>query len=140
MKLLNVLIVEDNEPDVLLTEEVLSLAGIEADISVARDGVEAIDFIVKNKSYDQAITPDLVMLDINLPKLNGKEVLSFIKSNPKYAGIHIIMYTSSKLETDILFCYKAGVDLYLNKPYAMNDFEKVIEALKKFKAQKLDSN
>lgn len=138
MKKIHVLIVEDNEPDVLLTEEVIALAGISAEIQVARDGVEAIDFILKNKQYADAVTPDVVMLDINLPKLNGREVLSFIKSNPKYAGIHVVMYTSSHLETDILFCYKAGVDLYLNKPYAMKDFEKVIEALKKFKIQVLD--
>lgn len=139
MKKINVLIVEDNEPDVLLTEEVLAMAGIETNILVARDGVEAIDYILKNKEYTEAITPDLVMLDINLPKLNGKEVLSFIKSNPKYAGIHVVMYTSSNLETDILYCYKAGVDLYLNKPYAMTEFEKVIAALKKFKIQVLDN-
>lgn len=139
MKNLNVLIVEDNEPDILLTEEVLSLAGIDANIIIARDGVEAIDCILKNKQYTGTDTPDLVLLDINLPKLNGKEVLSFIKSNPKYSGIHVVMYTSSNLETDILFCYKTGVDLYLNKPYAMTDFEKVIEALKKFKLQILDT-
>ncbi len=138
MKKLNVLIVEDNEPDVILTEEVLSLAGIDAGIMVARDGVEAIDCILKNRQYVNTVTPDLVLLDINLPKLNGKEVLSFIKSNPKYANIHVVMYTSSHLETDILFCYKTGVDLYLNKPYAMTDFEKVIDALKKFKTQILD--
>lgn len=138
MKKINVLIVEDNEPDILLTEEVLAMAGIETDLLVARDGAEAIDCILKNKQYEQAATPDLVMLDINLPKLNGKEVLSFIKSDPKYANIPVVMYTSSNLETDILFCYKAGVDLYLNKPYAMSDFEKVIESLKKFKLQILD--
>lgn len=138
MKKINVLIVEDNEPDILLTEEVLSLAGIDANIIIARDGVEAIDCILKNKQYANVVTPDLVLLDINLPKLNGKEVLSFIKSNPKYAGIHVVMYTSSNLETDILFCYKTGVDLYLNKPYAMTDFEKIIEAFKKLKIQVLD--
>lgn len=138
MKKINVLIVEDNEPDVLLTEEVLAMAGIQTNILVARDGVEAIDCILKNNQYTQAITPDLVMLDINLPKLNGKEVLSFIKSNSKYANIHVVMYTSSHLETDILYSYKAGVDLYLNKPFAIADFDKVIAALKNFKQQVLD--
>ena len=135
MKKINVLIEEDNEADVFTTRQVRSLSDITANIVVARDGAEAIDCILETTTYKLDALPYLVMLDINLPKLNGKKVLSFIKSNPKYNNSNVVMYTSSNLETDILFCYKAEVNLYLNKPSAINEFDKIVATLVFFKTQ-----
>jgi CheY-like chemotaxis protein len=132
MKTVNVLLVEDNEADVLLTGEILYQAGVENEIMVARDGSEAIDFIAKRNKFSNAITPDLVLLDINLPKTDGKDVLYFIKNNVPGKTIPVIMYTSSTLESDKLFCYENNADLYLNKPSLIEDFDKVIIAIKEF--------
>ena len=132
MKTVNVLLVEDNEADVLLTSEILFQAGVKNEIIIARDGKEAIDFITRQKQYINAATPDLVLLDINLPKTDGKEVLYFIKNNVPGKPIPVIMYTSSTLESDKLFCYENKADLFLNKPALIEDFDKVILAIKEF--------
>jgi CheY-like chemotaxis protein len=121
---LTVLLVEDNEGDVVLTSELLfQAAGVEKKLYVANDGAEAIDYILKRDKYIQAERPDLIVLDINLPKISGKEVLSFIKFNEAYRSIPVIIYTSSGAETDILYCYENNANLYLTK--ASDEMESV---------------
>ena len=132
MKTVTVLLVEDNEADILLTSEILYQAGVENEIMVARDGREAIDYVTKQNKFVNAITPDLVLLDINLPKTDGKEVLYFIRNNVPGKCIPVIMYTSSKLESDKLFCYENKADLFLVKPGLIEDFDKVVLAIKEF--------
>ena len=132
MRDLKVLLVEDNEADIILTSEVLSSAGIDQSLKVARDGAEAIQIITREGRFVNEQIPDLVLLDINLPKINGKEVLSFIKKNDAYKSIPVIMYTSSDLEKDIIDCYDAGADLYLNKSHSMDSYEKVVKTLREF--------
>jgi CheY-like chemotaxis protein len=135
MKELTVLLVEDNEGDALLTSELLcGLAGIEMKLHVAIDGAEAIDYILKKDKYAHAVTPDLVVLDINLPKINGKEVLTFIKGNDQCQSIPVIMYTSSESETDILYCYERKANLYLTKANTEAELEQVAATFKKFAA------
>jgi len=135
MNELTVLLVEDNEGDALLTEELLNqAAGIKMKLYVAKDGTEAIDCILKRDKYTHAGTPDFVVLDINLPKIDGKEVLTFIKGNELYQSLPVIMYTSSESETDMLFCYKKGADLYLSKANTEAEAELVVTAFKKFVA------
>ncbi len=128
----NILLIEDNEADVLMTKLMLQQAGLENGISVARDGVEAIEFLSKQNEFSNAITPDLVILDINLPKKNGKEVLDFIKIKMQHSSIPVIMYTSSSLESDQQFCREHQVDLYIIKPTLIEDFDKVINIFKEF--------
>jgi CheY-like chemotaxis protein len=132
MEKVNILLVEDNDADVLLTKLILQQAGVENGISVARDGAEAIEFLSKLNQFSNAISPDLVLLDINLPKKNGKEVLHFIKNELPGKPIPVMMYTSSTLESDKQFCYENKVDLYLVKPTLIEDFEKVINIFKEF--------
>ena len=132
MRDLKVLLVEDNEADISLTSEVLSSAGIDQSLKVARDGAEAIQIITREGRFVNEQIPDLVLLDINLPKINGKEVLSFIKKNDAYKSIPVIMYTSSDLEKDIIDCYDAGADLYLNKSHSMDSYEKVVKTIREF--------
>jgi CheY-like chemotaxis protein len=132
MKRINVLLVEDNEADVLMTKLLLQQAGIENGISVARDGAEAIEFLSKQNQFANAISPDLIFLDINLPKVNGLQVLYFIKNKMIGQPIPVIMYTSSTLESDRQFCIENKADLYLNKPTLIEDFEKVINTINIF--------
>jgi len=132
MQELKVLLVEDNEADIILTSEILASAGIDQSIKVTRDGAEAIQFIKKEGRFENEQTPDLVLLDINLPKISGKEVLNFIKNNNEYKSIPVIIYTSSDLEKDIIDCYDAGAELYLNKSHSMDSFDKVVKAIREF--------
>jgi len=132
MKEIKVLLVEDNEADIILTSEILASVGIDQAIKVTRDGAEAIQFIKKEGPFENEHTPDLVLLDINLPKISGKEVLSFIKKHDAYKSIPVIIYTSSEMEKDVIECYDAGAELYLNKSHSMESFEKVVIAIREF--------
>ena len=132
MSAFHILVVEDNEADILLTTELLVQVGINHSISVARDGVEAIDYVLKRGKYTDAVTPNLILLDINLPKASGTEVLSNIKNDDKYKKIPVIIYTSSFLEADRIFCESLGANLYLTKANTMTEFSKRIEDFKNF--------
>jgi len=132
MKEIKVLLVEDNEADIILTSEILASVGIDQAIKVTRDGAEAIQFIKKEGPFENEHTPDLVLLDINLPKISGKDVLSFIKKHDAYKSIPVIIYTSSEMEKDVIECYDAGAELYLNKSHSMESFEKVVIAIREF--------
>jgi two-component system, chemotaxis family, response regulator Rcp1 len=126
-----VLLVEDNEPDVLLTSEMLQQTGIDFSIHTVKDGVKAIDFILQQNGYQDAPAPDLIVLDINLPKKDGKQVLNYIKSSALNT-VPVIIYTSSTLQTDIAECKKAGADLYLNKPVLINELDEISDQVKQF--------
>ena len=132
MKNLSVLLVEDNEADIILTSELLNQLGVAVEINCVKDGEQAIHYISKLNEYKNAVTPDLVLLDINMPKIDGKEVLAFIKDHENTRSIHVIMYTSSPLESDMLFSYLHDVDLYLNKANSMLGYAKIIEVLKDY--------
>ena len=132
MSAFHILLVEDNEADILLTTELLVQIGMNHSLSVARDGVEAIDYVLKRGKYSEAVTPNLILLDINLPKASGTEVLSNIKKDDKYKKIPVIIYTSSFLEADRIFCESLGANLYLTKANTMAEFSKRIEDFKNF--------
>ncbi len=132
MKTISVLLVEDNEADIILTSELLHQLEMNVEINCVKDGEQAIHYISKINEFKNAITPDLVILDINMPKIDGKEVLAFIKDNENTRSIHVIMYTSSTLESDKLFCYLHNVDLYLNKADSMLHYSKIMEVLKDY--------
>ena len=140
MKELKVLLVEDNEADIVLTSEMLNRVGVNMKLTIARDGAEAIDMIAKSADENQSNRPDLVFLDINLPKVDGKEVLSFIKSNESYNSIVVAMYTSSNLESDIIFCHKNDADIYLRKPNSMALYEVIIDTVKRFIDEKFPNS
>lgn len=122
MTSIQILLVEDNEGDILLTKEALSEGKIANVISVAKDGKEAIDFLNKTGRYIDAVTPDLILLDINLPKKNGHEVLMHIKESDALKQIPVIMLTTSSAEEDIVTSYKNYVNCYITKPVDVNDF------------------
>ena len=130
MKPIHILLVEDNEGDILLTTEALQESKIVNRVTVLKDGKMAINFFegIANKEG----VPDLVLLDINLPKKNGHEVLHFIKTSENYKQIPVIMLTTSSSESDILNSYKNYVNCYITKPIDVADFITAIAKIEDF--------
>jgi len=130
MRSINILLVEDNEGDILLTTEAFEESRIVNNIKAIRDGKEAINFfesVIKKEDI-----PDLVLLDVNLPKVSGHDVLTYIKNNEKYLSIPVIMLTTSSSERDILQSYKNHVNCYITKPIDVGDFMKAIAKIEDF--------
>jgi two-component system, chemotaxis family, response regulator Rcp1 len=127
-----ILLVEDNEGDILLTMEAFRQASITNHIDVVRDGEEAIQYLNKNNDYTGADTPDLIFLDINLPRVDGKEVLEHVKNNRKLATIPVIMLTTSDAQEDIEDCYLKGANCYITKPADLKIFFDVIKRIRDF--------
>ena len=131
MKKTNILLVEDNEGDILLTTEALDESDIYYELSVVRDGGEATDFMKKIGNHTNAATPDLVLLDLNLPKKNGHEVCEFIKSSADLKHIPVVMLTTSSAETDINKSYQKGINCYVVKPVTLDEFMTTIKNVAK---------
>jgi CheY-like chemotaxis protein len=132
MKPIHILLVEDNEGDILLITEALSEGKISNTISIVKDGWEAIQYLERNKKYRNELPPDLILLDVNLPKMNGHEVLKNIKSNNSIKHIPVIMLTTSSSEKDILSSYQNYVNCYITKPVEVNDFINVVSSIENF--------
>lgn len=132
MNKLQILLVEDNEGDILLTTEALETMRIENEIQVVKTGKDAIDFLTKNGIYAGAVLPDLVLLDINLPIKNGFEVLAEIKSNRISKNIPVIMLTTSSSNTDKEASFRHKADMFVTKPIDMHKYEKVVESIENF--------
>lgn len=130
MKSIHILLIEDNEGDILLTTEALEESKIINRITVLRDGKAAIDYF-EELSVKSDI-PELVLLDINLPKKSGQEVLHYIKNNNKYKQIPVIMLTTSSSDKDIMASYKNHVNCYITKPIEVQDFMKAIAKIEDF--------
>ena len=129
---MHILLVEDNEGDILLTREALSEGNIPHNLIVVKDGWEALQYLEKKSNYEKEPTPDLVLLDVNLPKLNGHEVLKSIKSNDALKHIPVIMLTTSSSERDVLMSYQNYANCYITKPVEVNDFQDVVTAIENF--------
>jgi chemotaxis family two-component system response regulator Rcp1 len=127
-----ILLVEDNPGDVRLTREVFKEAKIKNDIKVVNDGEEALAFLRKTGIHKEAETPELIILDLNLPKKNGREVLAEIKTDPVLRLIPVIVLTSSSAEQDILNMYSNYANCYITKPLDFEQFIEVIKSIKDF--------
>lgn len=131
-KTIHILLVEDNEGDILLIREAFEEAKIIIDMSVVTNGQAALDFLNKQDVYSEVETPDLVLLDVNLPILNGHEVLQHAKMDDNLKSIPIIMLTTSSSPKDIDSAYANHVNSYITKPVDVNDFLKVVSGIEKF--------
>lgn len=131
-KEVKILFVEDNEGDIVLTLEALKKAKVNNHITVLRDGEEALLYLQKEGKYKNAETPDLVLLDINLPKTDGKEVLAKIKSDKDLMMIPVVILTTSDSEKDIIESYNHHANCYITKPVDFKKFMEVIHTLKDF--------
>ncbi len=129
---IHILLVEDNEGDIFLVTEALEERKIVNKISIARDGSEAMDFLNKKGKYKDELFPDLILLDINLPKKNGHEVLEYIKGNDLLKTIPVIMLTTSSSESDISRSYKNHANCFITKPVDVDNFIKVIYNIENF--------
>lgn len=132
MKRTHLLLVEDNEGDILLTKEAFEERNIINEMSVVKDGKEAISFLLREGSYGRAKTPDIVLLDINLPKKSGHEVLEFIKSHDDLKHIPVIMLTTSSSHSDIIKSYRNHANCFITKPIEVSDFIKAISVIEDF--------
>lgn len=131
-KIVNILLVEDSYSDAYLTQETLSESSIPHQIHWVKNGVEAIDFLKRQGDYTKAPRPDLILLDLNLPKKNGREVLSQIKKDENLKTIPAIVLTTSTDEQDILGSYQLQANCYLVKPLQLKDFIALIESIDSF--------
>ena len=128
----NILLVEDNPGDVRLTQEAFREGNIAVNLEVARDGVEAIAYLRKQAPFNDVVTPDLILLDLNLPKRDGREVLAEIKVDPDLKRIPVVVLTTSNAEADILKSYNLHVNCYLNKPVDFDRFFEIVQKIEDF--------
>lgn len=127
-----ILLVEDNMGDIRLTKEILKDARIQNNIHVAQDGVEALMFLFKEGKYEATPTPDLILLDWNLPKKNGYEVLKTIKSNELLKQIPVVVLTTSEADDDIKAAYQLHANCFITKPVDLDQFINVIRNIEDF--------
>lgn len=132
MNSIHILLVEDNEGDIFLISEALEEGKIINKISVSKDGKEAIDFLEKKGKYKNEETPDLILLDINLPKKNGHEVLEYIKTSENLKQIPVIMLTTSSSDKDVLLSYKNHANCFITKPLDVNNFLTIVSSIESF--------
>jgi len=128
----NVLLVEDNPGDVRLTQEAFKEAKMSINLDVTMDGAEAIKFLRKDGQYADAETPDLILLDLNLPKKDGREVLKEIKTDEVLKRIPVVVLTTSNAEQDVLKSYNLHVNCYINKPVDFEKFFDIIQKIEEF--------
>jgi len=129
---IQILLVEDNPGDVRLTREVLKDGRINNALNVVEDGVEAMAFLRHEGAYADAEQQDLVLLDLNLPKKDGREVLAEMKADPTLRRIPVIILTSSSAELDILGAYDLHANCYITKPVDLDQFTKVVRSIEDF--------
>ena len=129
---IDVLLVEDSPEDVELTLHALQAAKIRNRVHVARDGAEALDFLFRRGEYHDAPTPDLILLDLNLPKVDGREVLEEIKRDERLGRIPVIVVTSSEAEEDVARSYRLHANAYVTKPIDPAVFLRAVNAIGRF--------
>jgi chemotaxis family two-component system response regulator Rcp1 len=130
--LAKILLVEDNPGDVRLTREALREGKILNELSVVEDGVEALAFLRRQGRYAEAVRPDLILLDLNLPKKDGREVLEEIKGDGALKKIPVVVLTTSAAERDILKAYDLHANCYITKPVDLEQFIKVVQLIEDF--------
>ena len=127
-----ILLVEDNPGDVLLTKEALLEGKVRNRLHWALDGVEALAFLERKPPFIEAPHPDLIFLDLNLPRKSGHDVLTFIKSDSRFKRIPVVILTSSKAESDVLKSYDHFANCYVSKPVDLEKFMSVIQSINHF--------
>jgi len=127
-----VLLVDDNPADVRLTLEAFRERQSETRFNVVGDGLEAVNFLRRQGKYAQAPRPDLILLDLNMPRLDGCGVLAHIKGDEELKRIPVVMLTTSAADSDVLRCYNLHVNSYITKPADLESFLEVVERLRTF--------
>lgn len=131
-RLFEILLVEDNAGDVLLTREALNESKLLHRLTVAEDGRHAMAVLRQEPGYADARRPDLVLLDLNLPRMTGVEVLAAIRHDPALATIPVVMLTTSDAERDVGDCYQQGANCYITKPVDVSEFIRIVQSVEHF--------
>lgn len=129
---MKVLVVEDSEDDVLIVQRAMRKSEFKCDLYIASDGEEAEDFLYRRGEYEDAPRPDLILLDLKLPKRSGLEVLADIKEDEKLRRIPVIVLTNSEREEDMARAYDSGAASYMTKPVDSKDFERLIQTVQEY--------
>ena len=129
---IEILLIEDSPADILLTREAFKNNKLVNEIHVAEDGIQALDFLYKRGKYASAPRPDLILLDLNLPRKNGREVLAEIKADNDLRSIPIVVLTTSNDDGDILKAYNLNANCYVVKPVGFDNFMKAIQSIRHF--------
>jgi CheY-like chemotaxis protein len=127
-----ILLVEDNPADIQITQRALRDSGIPVDLLVVRDGQEAVDYLLRQGTHehDEAWrSPDLILLDLNLPRLTGREVLEQIRTHPELKAVPVVVLTTSRRPEDVQELYAAGANTYIEKPHDFNRFVEVLQTI-----------
>jgi two-component system response regulator len=129
---IEILMIEDNPGDVRLTKEALKSNKISNNLHVCQDGEEGLDYLFQRNGFETAVRPDLVLLDLNLPKVNGREILKSVKEDPTLRRIPIVVLTSSEAEEDIVKSYDLHANSYISKPVDFDQFITVVKTIEEF--------
>lgn len=129
---LDVLLVEDDPGDIVIAEEALRAGKVASTLHVVNDGVEALEFLRQEGQHQDAPKPDLILLDLNLPKMGGHEVLSHVKNDPDLRRIPIVVLTTSQAGEDIVRSYDLYANAYVSKPVDFDDFADVVKQIDEF--------
>jgi CheY-like chemotaxis protein len=129
---IEILLVEDNTGDVRLTREALNEGHVRNNLTVAKDGAEALAMLRREPQYGEVPRSDLVLLDLNLPKLDGRQVLAEMKKDPILRRIPVVVLTTSKAEEDVLRSYDLHANAYITKPVDFDQFIKVVQSIEEF--------
>jgi CheY-like chemotaxis protein len=132
LKPANVLLVEDNEDDIELTLEALEDSKVRMEINAVSDGISALAFLRREGDYVDKPRPDLILLDLNLPQMDGREVLKKIKGDPNFAEIPVVVLTTSENDEDILKAYQLHANCYISKPVDFLKFTEIIRQIEGF--------
>lgn len=132
MRIVKILLVEDNVAEADLAREALEESKIENELFVVTNGEAAMDYLHKKERYSEAQRPDLILLDLNLPKKDGREVLTEIKNDDALKDIPVIILTTSKADEDVLMAYKNHANCYIRKPFDYEQFYTVIKKIEGF--------
>ena len=129
---IEILLVEDNPGDVRLTIEALKEGKVRNSLNVARDGVEAVAYLRREGPHAQAVRPDLILLDLNLPRKDGREVLAELKADERLRRIPVVILTTSRDERDVLRAYDLHANCYITKPVDLDQFIAVVQSIETF--------
>lgn len=132
MKHIQVLLVEDNPGDAELTRQALASSKLSIDLKVLDDGEKALKYLRREPPYQGAVTPDLLLLDLNLPKVSGEEVLREVKGDKSLRSLPVVVLTSSEAETEVSRCYAAGANCYVVKPVDFSSFIEIVSSIEHF--------
>lgn len=129
---INILLVDDDEGDVLLTTKALKQVKMLNRLDVAQDGLEAMQFLRKEEGFEDALTPDLILLDLNMPRMDGREVLTAIKQDERLKAIPVVILTTSDADKEVIKLYSLQANCYVTKPVGLDQFTKVVQSIGDF--------